>query len=127
MLLRMARVQITLARQGRGPLDRGYSLSTVSSRVEAVAQAFEEQVDRILALATSEMRLRRLAQEIGQTTRWVNPLENVLIARLVAQRDYIQTVLEERERESRKYEPPTFTIPLTITENPKYAQHFALV
>ncbi len=45
------------------------------------------------------MRLRRLAEEIGRTTRRVNALDNVLIPHLEAQRDYIQMVLEERERE----------------------------
>ncbi|MCK6628016.1 MAG: V-type ATP synthase subunit D [Anaerolineae bacterium] len=83
----------------RGPLDRGYSLNSVSSRVEAVAEAFESQLELIIELASSEMRLRRLAEEIGRTTRRVNALENVLIPRLEAQRNYIQMVLEERERE----------------------------
>jgi V/A-type H+-transporting ATPase subunit D len=83
----------------RGPLDRGYSLSTVSSRIEAVAEAFEHQLDLIVELASSEMRLRRLAEEIGRTTRRVNALENVLVPRLEAQRNYVQMVLEERERE----------------------------
>ncbi len=83
----------------RGPLDRGYSLSGVSSRIEAAAEAFETQLDLVIELAASEMRLRRLAEEIGRTTRRVNALDNVLIPRLEAQRDYIQMVLEERERE----------------------------
>jgi V/A-type H+-transporting ATPase subunit D len=83
----------------RGPLDRGYSLATVSSRVEGVAEAFEHQLDLIVQLASSEMRLRRLAEEIGRTTRRVNALENILIPRLEAQRTYVQMVLEERERE----------------------------
>jgi V/A-type H+-transporting ATPase subunit D len=83
----------------RGPLDRGYSLATVSSRIEAVAEAFEHQLGLIVQLASSEMRLRRLAEEIGRTTRRVNALENVLIPRLEAQRSYVQMVLEERERE----------------------------
>jgi V/A-type H+-transporting ATPase subunit D len=83
----------------RGPLDRGYSLSGVSSRIEAAAEAFETQLDLIIELAASEMRLRRLAEEIGRTTRRVNALDNVLIPRLEAQRDYIQMVMEERERE----------------------------
>lgn len=83
----------------RGPLDRGYSLNSVSSRVEAAAEAFESQLELIIELASSEMRLRRLAEEIGRTTRRVNALENVLIPRLEAQRSYIQMVLEERERE----------------------------
>jgi V/A-type H+-transporting ATPase subunit D len=83
----------------RGPLDRGYSLNGVSSRIEAAAEAFESQLELIIELASSEMRLRRLAEEIGRTTRRVNALENVLIPRLEAQRNYIQMVLEERERE----------------------------
>ncbi len=83
----------------RGPLDRGYSLNAVSSRIEAAAEAFESQLELIIELASSEMRLRRLAEEIGRTTRRVNALENVLIPRLEAQRNYIQMVLEERERE----------------------------
>jgi V/A-type H+-transporting ATPase subunit D len=83
----------------RGPLDRGYSLTTVSSRIEEVAEAFESQLDLVIELASSEMRLRRLAEEIGRTTRRVNALENVLIPHLETQRNYIQMVLEERERE----------------------------
>jgi V/A-type H+-transporting ATPase subunit D len=84
----------------RGSLDRGYYLAGVSSRIEAVAESFEHQLDLIIELAASEMRLRRLAEEIGRTTRRVNALENVLIPRLEAQRNYIQMVLEEREREN---------------------------
>lgn len=83
----------------RSSLDRGYSLSSVSSRVEAAAEAFETLLDLIIGLASSEMRLRTLAEEIGRTTRRVNALDNVLIPHLEAQRDYIQMVLEERERE----------------------------
>lgn len=85
----------------RGPLDRGYSLPSVSSRIDATAEAFEILLDLIIELADSEMRLRRLAEEIGRTTRRVNALENVLIPRLEAQRNYVQMVLEEREREDR--------------------------
>ncbi len=84
----------------RGLFDRGYSLSGVSIRIDAVAAAFEAQLDLIIELAASELRLRRLAEEIGRTTRRVNALDNVLLPRLEAQRDYIQMVLEEREREN---------------------------
>jgi V/A-type H+-transporting ATPase subunit D len=83
----------------RSPLDRGYSLSGVSSRIDAVAEAFEAQLDLVIELAASEMRLRRLAEEIGRTTRRVNALDHVLIPRLEAERTYIQMVMEERERE----------------------------
>ena len=85
----------------RGPLDRGYSLSSVSGRIDAAAEAYEALLNLIIELATSEMRLRRLAEEIGRTTRRVNALDNILIPRLETQTDYIQLVLDEREREDR--------------------------
>lgn len=83
----------------RGPLTRGYSLPGVSSRIDAAAEAFEILLDLIIEVADSEMRLRRLAEEIGRSTRRVNALDHVLIPRLKAQRDYVQMVLDERERE----------------------------
>jgi V/A-type H+-transporting ATPase subunit D len=39
------------------------------------------------------------AEEIDRTTRRVNALDNVLIPCLETERNYIQMVLEERERE----------------------------
>ena len=83
----------------RNLLNRGYSLPTVSSRIDAVAEAFETLLDCAIEVAESEMRLRRLAEEIGRTTRRVNALDNVLIPRLETEQNYIQMVLEERERE----------------------------
>jgi V/A-type H+/Na+-transporting ATPase subunit D len=83
----------------RNLLNRGYGLSTVSSRVNAAAEAFETVLDYAIEVADSEMRLRRLAEEIGRTTRRVNALDTVLIPRLETERHYIQMVLEERERE----------------------------
>ena len=83
----------------RSPLNRGYCLPNVSSRIDAAAEAFEHLLNLTIEVADSEMRLRRLAEEIGRTTRRVNALDNVLIPRLEAQRDFIQMVLDERERE----------------------------
>jgi len=83
----------------RSVLERGYSLSGTSSRIDLVAERFEEEVELIIELAAREMRLRRLAEEIQETTRRVNALENILIPRLETQLKYIQMVLDERERE----------------------------
>ena len=83
----------------RNPLNRGYSLASVSSRIDAVADAFEVLLDQTIEVAESEMRLHRLAEEIGRTTRRGNALDNVLIPRLETERNYIQMVLEERARE----------------------------
>ncbi len=83
----------------RSLMERGYSLTGTSSRIDLAAELFEEEVSLILELASTEMRLRRLAEEIQKTTRRVNALDNILIPRLRAQRRYIEMVLEERERE----------------------------
>jgi V/A-type H+-transporting ATPase subunit D len=83
----------------RAVIDRGYSLSGTSARIDEAAERFEEEVDLLIELAASELRLRRLAEEIRKTSRRVNALENILIPRLYARRAYIEMVLEERARE----------------------------
>ncbi|GAB4560381.1 MAG: V-type ATP synthase subunit D [Anaerolineae bacterium] len=83
----------------RPSLQRGYGLSTTSPRVDEVATRFEAVIDVLLDLTVQEVRLRRLVDEIRMTTRRVNALEEILLPRLRAERDYIQMMLEERERE----------------------------
>ncbi len=83
----------------RALIDRGYSLSGTSARIDETAERFEEEVDLLIELAASELRLRRLAEEIRKTSRRVNALENIMIPRLHARKAYIEMVLEERARE----------------------------
>ncbi len=77
---------------------RGYSFVGTSVTIDEAAAAFELQVETILQLAESELRLSRLAQEIQKTTRRLNALEHILIPGLEAERDQIQMALDERER-----------------------------
>jgi V/A-type H+/Na+-transporting ATPase subunit D len=79
-------------------LGRGYAVAGTSITVDEAAEAFEVQVDAILKLAESELRLTRLAREIQRTSRRLNALDHLLIPRLEAERDYIQMALSERER-----------------------------
>jgi V/A-type H+-transporting ATPase subunit D len=83
----------------RSLLDRGYSLIGTSARIDRVAERFAEELDLLLDLADSELRLRRLADEIQRTSRRVNALEHILLPQLVARRDAIRLRLAERERE----------------------------
>ncbi len=83
----------------RALIDRGYSLSGTSVRIDEAAERFEEEVDLLIELAASELRLRRLAEEIRKTSRRVNALEHILIPRLHSRKSYIEMVLEERARE----------------------------
>jgi V/A-type H+-transporting ATPase subunit D len=86
---------------GRSPLQRGYGLATTSARIDTLAADFEAEIALLLDLAVSELRLRRLVEEIRQTTRRVNALESILLPRLEAERLHIQAVLDERERQDR--------------------------
>lgn len=82
----------------RSALGRGYSITGTSVTIDEAAAAFETEVDSLIQLAESELRLTRLAAEVQRTSRRVNALEQVLIPRLEAERDFIQMALDERER-----------------------------
>ncbi len=69
-----------------------------SITIDEAASAFETEVDSIIQLAESELRLKRLASEIQRTSRRLNALEHLMIPRLEAERDFIQMALDERER-----------------------------
>lgn len=77
---------------------RGYSYVGTSLTIDEAAEAFESEVYTIIRLAESELRLSRLAEEIQRTSRRLNALDHLLIPRLKAERDQIQTALDERER-----------------------------
>lgn len=79
-------------------LGRGYSVTGTSITIDEAASAFEAEVDAIIQLAESELRLTRLAAEIQQTSRRLNALDYLLIPNLEAERDYIKVALDERER-----------------------------
>lgn len=83
----------------RSLLTRGYSPSCMSSRIDEMADKYEEELDLILDIAAVETRLKRLGEEIQKTRRRVNALENNVIPELKEQVRYIQTTLEERARE----------------------------
>ena len=79
-------------------LGRGYSITGTSITVDETASAYEAEVDAIIRLAESELRLTRLAAEIQQTSRRLNVLDCLLIPNLQAERFYIELALDERER-----------------------------
>lgn len=93
--------EVTYRPVQRAPTGRGYSLSGTSPGIDWVAERFERELDLVLGVAASELRARRLAAEVGRTTRRVNGLEHVVIPRLEGTRDAIAMALDERERHDR--------------------------
>ena len=79
--------------------ERDYSPLSTSSRINDSVDKFETAVERIIRVAPRFHKLGRLAEEIRKTSRRVNALEQRLLPSLEQQVSYIQTVLEQRERE----------------------------
>jgi V/A-type H+/Na+-transporting ATPase subunit D len=69
-----------------------------SPTIEETAASFEAEVIAILHLVEGEMQFTRLLEEIRTTTRRLKAIENILLPRLEAERNYIRMALEERER-----------------------------
>ena len=85
-------------RVSRSVLGRGYALARTSVTIDEAAAAFEDEVDSLIELAESELRLKRLVNEIQRTSRRANGLEHIIIPRLEGERNLIQMALDERER-----------------------------
>lgn len=96
-------VPIPVIRKGssatRAMTKRGYAITGVTSRVDGVADKFEEIIDVIIESADIETRLKRLGEELRKTNRRVNALENIVIPEYTEQIKFINMSLEERARE----------------------------
>jgi V/A-type H+-transporting ATPase subunit D len=91
--------EVTVADMRRPLLERGQNPVATSARAIESTGNFEEVLAAILAVAATEIRLRKIGEEIRKTTRRVNALEQVVIPRLRADTRYIASVLEQRARE----------------------------
>jgi V/A-type H+-transporting ATPase subunit D len=78
---------------------RGSAPVLVSPHVDAVAQAYEKQLEWLLDLCAVELSVRRLATEIARTTTQVNALDNIVLPQLHDEARRIALTLDERERE----------------------------
>jgi V/A-type H+-transporting ATPase subunit D len=74
--------RIEQRRVSRSMLERGYSITGTSLTLDETATAFEAEIDAIIKMAESELRLKRLVSEIQRTLRRINALEHLLIPRL---------------------------------------------
>jgi len=83
----------------RSVLARGHNPTATSARTIESATQFEELVAAILEVAATEVKLKKIGEEIKKTTRRVNALEQVVIPRIRAEIRYIAAVLEQRARE----------------------------
>ncbi len=79
--------------------ERGYGLLGTSARIDETAEAFEELLETIVLAAEVETAMKKMLTEIETTKRRVNALEFTLLPDLYESQDYIESKLEEQERE----------------------------
>lgn len=80
--------------------ERGYGITSATSKIDEAAMAYEIVVEKIVATAEIELTLKKLLREIEKTKRKVNALELLTIPQLESAAKYIRLRLEEMEREN---------------------------
>ncbi|MBI2175855.1 V-type ATP synthase subunit D [Candidatus Woesearchaeota archaeon] len=80
--------------------ERGYGITSATSKIDEAAMAYEIVVEKVVATAEIELTLKKLLREIEKTKRKVNALELLTIPRLEGAAKYIRLRLEEMEREN---------------------------
>jgi V/A-type H+-transporting ATPase subunit D len=63
------------------------------------ARQYEGALEVLLGIASRELHLQRLGEELQQTSRRINALEQLVVPRLAAEEARIDIALEERTRE----------------------------
>ncbi|HVP66730.1 MAG TPA: V-type ATP synthase subunit D [Anaeromyxobacteraceae bacterium] len=91
--------RIEAPRLSRHPAARGISPLTTALSAQEAARLHEEALEVLLAIASRELYLRRLGEEIQDTSRRINALEQLLVPRLDREAGRVEQALEERARE----------------------------
>lgn len=78
---------------------RGTSPTSWSPTAAEAARLHEAAVEVLLGIATRELHLARLADEVRETSRRINALEEVVLPALAADASRIGSALAERDRE----------------------------
>jgi len=91
--------RIDAPRLVRDPAARGTSPLTMTLSTQEAARRHEEALEVLLSIASRELYLRRLGEEIQETSRRINALEQLLVPRLQRDAGRVEQALEERARE----------------------------
>ncbi|BDG08173.1 V-type ATP synthase subunit D [Anaeromyxobacter paludicola] len=83
----------------RAPETRGTPLGDWSAMAIEAARLHEEALEVLLGFATRELHLKRLGEEIQETSRRINALEQLVLPRLGSEAARIALALEEQGRE----------------------------
>ncbi len=90
---------VTAPPLGRAADARGSSPTSWGTAGTAAARRHEEALEILLRIASRELHLARLGEEIQETSRRINALEQILLPSLAAEAGRIEAALDERDRE----------------------------
>ncbi len=93
--------EIMLEPVHRPPEARGVVPPDTEPQVMEASEAYEELLEELLRVASYEIRLKRLGEEIRKVSRRINALEQFLIPTLTSEIRQMREALEERERQDR--------------------------
>jgi V/A-type H+-transporting ATPase subunit D len=83
----------------RAAWERGCSPASFSPSAAEAARRHEEALEILLRIATRELHLARLGEEVQATSRRINALEQLLLPQLDAEARRVAGALDERDRE----------------------------
>ncbi|MFT3915543.1 MAG: V-type ATP synthase subunit D [Anaeromyxobacteraceae bacterium] len=83
----------------RGADARGSSPAGWSPQAAEAARRHEEALEVLLRIASRELHLARLGEEIRATSRRINALEQLVLPALAAEAARVEGALDERDRE----------------------------
>jgi V/A-type H+-transporting ATPase subunit D len=83
----------------RAPEARGSSPTSWGPSSAEAARLHEEALEILLRIASRELHLARLGEEIQETSRRINALEQLLLPQLSGEEGRIESALDERDRE----------------------------
>ena len=92
-------VSIPLVEARGGPPEMPYSLGDTTASLDQAGAAFREVLSHIPELSELVTTVWRLAAELRKTQRRVNALQNIFIPEYEETVAFIESALEERERE----------------------------
>lgn len=95
----VATATVTAPALVRGGDARGSAATSWSPAGAGAARRHEEALELLLRLATRELHLARLGEEVGETSRRIAAIEQLVLPALGREAARIAQALDERERE----------------------------
>lgn len=97
---RLMGINLPIVRTETAPIDTQFGFQENTEMTDEVMRTFLDALEAISRLAAIETSIWKLARELRKTQRRVNALDKIFIPQYQETIDFINSTLEEKERES---------------------------